>query len=304
MSEQPTKITALEIENVKRVKAVAMQPSPDGLTVIGGKNGQGKTSVLDAIAWALGGEKFRPSEPQRDGSALPPSLHIELSNGLIVERKGKNSDLKVTDPRGGRAGQTLLNEFISQFALDLPRFMQASSKDKALTLLNILGIGDKLAELERQETTLYNRRLEIGRIADQKKKFAAELPDYPDAPSEPVSASELIRQQQDILARNGENQRKRQHADQLVAHAPVECVVLRLGEIPEAFVAVHDLRTRRYGVVDAVHERGPEVALLLHVLDGVVVLYELESRMVLSGSEAFGSREEVMEKLKGVVEKG
>ena len=245
MSEQPTKITALEIENVKRVKAVAMQPSPSGLTVIGGKNGQGKTSVLDAIAWALGGEKFRPSDPQREGSALPPSLRIELSNGLIVERKGKNSDLKVTDPRGERAGQTLLNQFVEQFALDLPRFMQASSRDKALTLLNILGIGDKLAELDRQETELYNRRHAIGQIADQKKKFAAELPDYPDAPSEFVSASELIRQQQDILARNGENRRKRQHADQLAADYHNICE--RIGEL---YAQIHALEEKRDTLAD------------------------------------------------------
>lgn len=44
------KISAFEIENVKRVKAVAYEPTENGLTVLGGKNGQGKTSVLDAIA--------------------------------------------------------------------------------------------------------------------------------------------------------------------------------------------------------------------------------------------------------------
>ena len=84
-----------------------------------GDNNQGKTSVLDSIAWTLGGDKYRPSEPARRGSAIPPNLHIVLSNGLIVERKGKNSELKVTDPKGHKAGQTLLNEFIEQLALDL-----------------------------------------------------------------------------------------------------------------------------------------------------------------------------------------
>ena len=54
------KISAFEIENVKRVKAVAYEPTENGLTVLGGKNGQGKTSVLDAIAWALGGNRFAP----------------------------------------------------------------------------------------------------------------------------------------------------------------------------------------------------------------------------------------------------
>lgn len=94
------KINALEIENVKRVKAVSLKPAESGLTIIGGRNGQGKTSVLDAIAWALGGDKHRPSEAARDGSVLPPSLKVTLSNGLVVERKGKNSSLKVTDPAG------------------------------------------------------------------------------------------------------------------------------------------------------------------------------------------------------------
>ena len=50
-------ITTLEAENVKRIKAVALTPAPTGLTLVGGNNNQGKTSVLDALAWALGGEK-------------------------------------------------------------------------------------------------------------------------------------------------------------------------------------------------------------------------------------------------------
>ena len=54
------KINKLEIENVKRIKAVKIEPTASGLTIVGGNNNQGKTSVLDSIAWALGGEKYRP----------------------------------------------------------------------------------------------------------------------------------------------------------------------------------------------------------------------------------------------------
>lgn len=205
------KINKLEIENVKRVKAVKIEPTLNGITVVGGKNGQGKTSVLDAIAWALGGEKYRPSEPQREGSVIPPNLHMVMSNGLIVERKGKNSSLTVIDPNGQKAGQQILNEFVEQLAIDLPKFMQSTSKEKANTLLQIIGVGQQLADLELKETEIYNQRRAIGQIADQKKKFAKEQPYYPDAPKEPVSASELIKQQQSILATNGENQRKREN---------------------------------------------------------------------------------------------
>lgn len=213
------KINKLEIENIKRVKAVKIQPAQNGLTIIGGKNNQGKTSVLDSIAWALGGNSFRPSLAARDDSAIPPRLHVVLSNGLIIDRAGKNSDLKVTDPEGRKGGQQLLNEFVEQLALNLPKFMEASDHDKADTLLQIIGIGDQLHILEQQEQEIYNRRRTIGQIADQKRKFAKEMPYHPDVPKEPVSATDLIKKQQKILAQNGENQRKRNSLHQLEIQA-------------------------------------------------------------------------------------
>lgn len=209
------KINTLQIENIKRVKAVALTPAENGLTVIGGKNGQGKTSVLDAIAWALGGDRYRPSNAEREGSTLPPHIKLELSNGLTVERSGKNSALKVVDTTGKRSGQQLLNEFVEQLAIDLPRFLQASNREKADTLLQVIGVGDRIHELEAKERDVYNRRRMIGQDADRKRKYADELPFYPAAPKELVSAMDLIRQQQDILARNGENQRKRMRANQI-----------------------------------------------------------------------------------------
>ena len=203
------KISKLEIENVKRVKAVKIEPTRSGLTVIGGNNEQGKTSVLDAIAWALGGNKYKPVDAQRKDSVVPPSIDITLSNGLRVERRGKNSDLKVTDPAGEKAGQMLLDSFVEEFALDLPKFMQQTAKEKANTLLGILGIEEKLLELTQTESQLYSERRAMGQISDQKKKYAAEMEYYQDAPKEPILATEIIKQQQSILLKNAENQKKR-----------------------------------------------------------------------------------------------
>lgn len=207
------KINQLEIENVKRIKAVCLTPAENGLTVIGGNNNQGKTSVLDTICWALGGERYRPSNAAREGSTIPPHIRIELSNGIIVERAGKNSALKVTDPSGRKSGQQLLNDFVEVLAIDLPKFMQASSKEKADTLLQIIGVGDKLRALEMQEVQLYNQRRSVGQEADRKRKHAEEMPFFPDAPKDYLSITELVSRQQDILARNGENQRKRAAAE-------------------------------------------------------------------------------------------
>ena len=209
-------ITALEAENVKRIKAVALTPAPTGLTLVGGNNNQGKTSVLDALAWALGGERFRPDAAQRDGAIAPAHLKVTLSNGVVVERKGKNASLTVTDPTGRRSGQQLLNAFVEPLALDLPRFMDASDKEKADILLRIIGIGAELHTRDLEIKGLYDKRTFTGQLAAQKKHFADELISYPEAPDKPISASDLIRQQQDILARNGENQRKRNQLDKLI----------------------------------------------------------------------------------------
>lgn len=219
MNIESVKIDTLEIENVKRIKAVKIEPTENGLTVIGGKNNQGKTSILDAIAWGLGGDKLKPSEPQRNGSVVPPHLKFTLSNGLIVERSGKNSTLKVIDPNGNKSGQQLLNSFVEQFALNLPKFLDATAKEKANILLKIIGVGDRLYQLESEETALYNKRHAIGQIADQKMKFAKEMKFFEGVPTEPISASELIMQEQEILAKNAENQRLRENAKKLEEQA-------------------------------------------------------------------------------------
>jgi hypothetical protein len=210
-----TKINKLEIENTKRVKAVAIEPTANGLTIIGGDNGQGKTSVLDAIAWGLGGNKYKPSNAKREGSVTDPRLKITMDNGLIVERAGKNSTLKVIDPDGVKAGQKLLDSFVEELAIDLPKFMDQTPAEKAKTLLQVIGVGDQLYQLEVQEQDFYNQRHALGQIKDQKAKFAKELDFYPDAPKQLVSASELIQEQQALLSKNAENERLRQNLEQI-----------------------------------------------------------------------------------------
>ena len=107
-----------------------------------------------------------------------------------------------------------MNSFIEQLALDLPKFMNKTNKEKAEVLLNIIGVGEQLAVYQKQENELYQERLTVGRIADQKAKFAKEQPFFEDAPKDLVSPQDLINQQQAILAQNGENQRKREKVTQ------------------------------------------------------------------------------------------
>lgn len=208
-------ITALQLENVKRVRAVRIVPQPDGLTIIGGKNRQGKTSILDAICYALGGEKYRPTNLQHEGGLADARIEIKLSNGLLVERKGKNATLKVTDPSGQKSGQKVLDSFVEELALNLPRFMAMGEEDKAISLLNTLGIGDQLAAIDREEQKIYDKRHAQGVITDQKTKYWREMPEHHDCPETPMSASDLVSQAQAVMQRNADRGRARAEIESL-----------------------------------------------------------------------------------------
>ena len=249
---QGVHITSLELENVKKVKAVALEPAAAGLTVIGGRNGQGKTSVLDAIAWALGGERFRPAAARREGSVLDPVLRVQLSNGLTVTRKGPKSSLTVTDETGKRSGQQLLNEFVEALALDLPKFLNATDKERAIILLDILGIQDELDALEREERSRYDTRLQTGRDRDQARHHADSLPWYADAPAEPVSVIDLTAQLREAQAVNEHNIELRRHVQQLEDKR--DSIAKQLEELTtkknEIFYALVEARKAAAGLVD------------------------------------------------------
>lgn len=112
MMENSIKINKLEIENVKRIKAVKIEPTKNGLTIVGGNNNQGKTSVLDSIAWALGGDRYKPSNATREGSAI--CLYADL---MVAYQWHLGSAVKTTAQAVGKTGSALLAVTIP----DLPR---------------------------------------------------------------------------------------------------------------------------------------------------------------------------------------
>lgn len=259
------KITSLKLENVKRIHAVELEPAQDGLTVIGGKNAQGKTSALDAIAWALGGDKMKPADPNRKGGATPARLRVELSNGIVVERKGKNGSLHVTDTTGKKAGQQLLNDFISQLALNIPRFMNGTDADKATALLQTLGIDAELAKIDGSIRATFQDRQLVGRDAKAKRAHAEKLPHHDDAPVAPVSAAKLIQEQQAILARNGEKLKAKQDAEDTAkkaefARTAVSATNMRVADLEKQLTEARAELARRTKEAEEAEEKAKVLA--------------------------------------------
>ncbi|NLE66571.1 MAG: AAA family ATPase, partial [Lentisphaerae bacterium] len=232
------KIISLEVENVKRVQAVSLAPAENGLTIIGGDNGQGKSSVLDAIMSALGGESKLPSKPLRDG-AQKGEVSLALSNGLTVHRTftPRGSYLKVS---GNAGGQSVLNEFVNAFALDLSTFLQAGDRERARILLNLVGLD--LKPLEESYKKLYADREAIGRLATRARQHAEAMPFDEAAGLDLLTPSEIMDELQRKLAVNAHNENLRNEAARVAqeAEAAEARMKARLKRIDELTAALEE----------------------------------------------------------------
>ena len=160
------KIIELQAENVKRLKAVQIEP--DGsLQVIGGRNAQGKSSVLDAIWLALGGGKASKDTPLpiRDGE---DKARVRLDMGdLVVTRTWtqKGTSLKVENGDGAtfKSPQSMLDTLVGQLSFDPLAFTRLSPKEQREALLDLVDLDVDLDALDAQAKEIYAHRTEIGR---------------------------------------------------------------------------------------------------------------------------------------------
>lgn len=212
-----SKIIRLEAENFKRLKAVEI--TPDGnLVVIAGRNGQGKSSVLDAITAALGGTSSKTTpRPIRDGEGKAQII-LETED-LIVTRKftaaGSTLTVKSKDGATYSKGQAKLDDLIGRLSLDPLAFTQLSDRDQLATLLDLVELPFDPAALDGERKAAFDARTDWNRTV---KELASKASDYislpADLPEEEVSVSELLSQY-----RAGEElNRKIAAADEAVRH--------------------------------------------------------------------------------------
>ena len=215
MSEEKKvmKVKRFTMENVKAVNLFDYEFPENGVISLGGGNNQGKTSVLNGMQYAVGGETFRPTNFKKDDSDGEPLLRMEFTNGIVAQRIGESADLKVYDETGKLSRQKLLDQYISKFALDLPRFLNGTDKERADILLKALHIEDKVNALDEAIESEYTDRTIIGRIRDQKKKAGKEMPFHEDVGETELSPSDILSRMQEVNVRNAKIQAAKQELD-------------------------------------------------------------------------------------------
>lgn len=219
---QTVVVSHVRIEDFKRIRLAEYDVPECGLFLIGGDNRQGKTSNLDAIAAALGGESFVPPDAVRRG-AKKGSEEITLSNGWTVKRThtvagGGTLTLKGITVGGGT--QTALDKCVSRFALDISQWLNAKGPAQLKMLLKIVGVD--FTEIDRKRAGLYEKRTSVGQQADRAKGHFESLPWHEGAG--PVQSAAALN---GVLTEiQGEAQAAAQHdrrvADLQAAHARAE----------------------------------------------------------------------------------
>lgn len=188
-------VVKLEAENVKRLKAVSITPEGN-IVRINGKNGQGKTSVLDAITYALGGKDTHPPAVIRKGESHAVVV-VDLGD-IIVERKwtsNETSKLEVRSRDGAKfpSPQAMLDKLVGSLSFDPLSFMRLEPKRQAETLRRLVGVD--FTELDRKRSFLFSSRHDVNADIKALSNRIAAIPEHPGAPADPVSVDALLEEQ-------------------------------------------------------------------------------------------------------------
>lgn len=209
--QNPLTIVELRATNVKRLRAVAIRPDHAGnLVVLSGRNGAGKSSVLDSIVMALGGKDHVCKRPLREG-AERGEVVVDLGS-LVVLRTftpGGGTSLVVRNREGARFSnpQTMLDALLGRLTFDPLAFARASAKDRAETLRNLVGLD--LTEIHDRRARLLEQRRETNAEAKTARTRAVLLPVPADAPAVEESLSDLLAARDAAQATNLANARLR-----------------------------------------------------------------------------------------------
>lgn len=203
------KIIHLKSENIKRIKAVSVSPEGN-VVVVSGQNDAGKSSVLDSIAYALGGKDLICDVPIRTG-ASKAKIVVDLGEFKVTRSFSAlgGSTLTIEDASGNpqRSPQTVLDRLTSKIAFDPLAFVRMKPAEQLETLRKLVGLD--FAALDAARKKAYDERTLVNRELASAKARAAEVEVDPETPDDEVVVSDLMAEMAAIQDRNKVNAEKR-----------------------------------------------------------------------------------------------
>lgn len=210
------KIVELKASNIKRLRAVEIKPSGD-VVVLTGKNGAGKSSVLDAIAYALAGKSAHCPEPVRRGSKRAEVICDlgEIEVRRTFSAKGGTTLTVTSKGEVVMSPQRVLAALVGRLTFDPLAFSRMSTREQAESLRELIGLDTK--DLDEQREAAYIERTECNRRLKELEARLRGAPQHPDAPEDEVSTGELLGKLEAARSTNERNQAIRDELEELEA---------------------------------------------------------------------------------------
>lgn len=219
------KIINLQSENFKRIVAVDITPTGN-MVEIAGRNGQGKSSILDAISVAIEGMSKAPSQPIRKGQ-LESSIAISLGDDkpeIIVTRtfrpKADGSEivskLTVESADGAKYGspQSMLDNLLGALTFDPLAFERMDARQQFNTLRAFVP-GVDFDAIDRDNRGDYDRRATLNRKAKEARAAASAIKVDPSLPADAVDASALVAKLDDAGKHNADIETRKANREKM-----------------------------------------------------------------------------------------
>lgn len=232
-------IVKLTSENVKRLTAVEITPKGE-VVVVGGANGAGKSSILDSILYALGGDPD-VKMPVRRGEE---KAKIVLDLGEIVVRRtftaagGTSLVVENADGAKQKSPQAILDALTGKLTFDPLDFARQKPDKQSETLRSLVGLDFAVSDAKHAE--LYTARTGVNRDAKSLETRLLAIPKHEGLPEVEVSTQAILNEQQKAQEANQSNQKVRDaHANALV-----EIKTAKESKIPSAARQVAEAKTQ------------------------------------------------------------
>ena len=201
------RIIGIKTENVKRLGIVELTPN-EHINRISGANGSGKSSLLDAIEWALTGTSNVASQPVRKGAG---KAVIQLDLGTIVvtrrffEGGNKNGTLALESKDNKsrfQSPQQMLDALLGKISFDPLEFLRMHPKKQFEVLQGLVKVDVNLTSLKADYDRDYLRRRELKKERDneQVRRDAIAVPDK--LPEKKVDEAALVKELQEASSYN------------------------------------------------------------------------------------------------------
>lgn len=277
------KILKLTAENIKKLIAVEITPAGEIVQIVG-KNGAGKTSVLDSIWLALDHTRVGAKMPIRKGEN---KARIRLDLGeLIVERKftETGSTLTVESTEGARfpSPQTMLDALLGELSFDPLAFARMTPRDQYDELRRISKLEVDLDDLDRLNLGDYDRRTAVNRDAKMKRAQAAGIMVADGLPEAAVDETAILDRIQGAGERNATVEKHRvarEREEERIALAEEETkrTRIRAADLHKEAQALEEEATRLDAIIETERARFAALDPLPALVDAAAIRAELES---------------------------